>query len=143
MIQKSRVLIIKDGRILFIRRLKNGKEYYVLPGGAIEDGETSEQAAIREAKEETNLDIELGQLLWDISEDIDGEARRVYVFSVNNFSGEIKMIGPELERQNGDNQYLHQWLSAAEIGSVLIYPEPLKEKIMQLYGDGNDKIQNA
>lgn len=133
MIQGSRVLIIKDDKILFIHRLKNSQEYYVLPGGTTEDGETPEQTAVREAKEETNLDIELGPLLWDINENYRGEARRLYVFSVKSFSGEIKFIGPELERQGPDNQYSHQWLSFSEIDAVLVYPEMVKEKILQLF----------
>jgi len=133
MIQNVRVLIIKDGQILFIHRLKNGKEYYVLPGGGVEEGETPEQAAVREAKEETNLDIELGTLLWEIDEEADGETKRIYFFSVKNFSGEIKFIGPELERQDDNNQYSHQWLSLSETGKVLIYPESLKERISQLF----------
>lgn len=33
------------------------------PGGAIELGETPEMAAIREAKEETGLDVEVGKLI--------------------------------------------------------------------------------
>jgi len=134
--QAARVLIIKDDKILFIHRLKNGKEYYVLPGGAIEDGETPEQAAVREAKEETNLNVELGTLLWKIDETVKDEIKRVFIFSVNDFSGEIKLIGPELAIQNADNQYLHQWLPLSEINNVLIYPEPLKGKILQYVENG-------
>lgn len=52
-------IIIKfnDGIILVER--KNSPLGYALPGGFVEYGETLEQAAIREAKEETNLDIKL------------------------------------------------------------------------------------
>ncbi|XOF32321.1 MAG: NUDIX hydrolase [Candidatus Electrothrix sp. YB6] len=55
----SAVLIIDDNRILLGKRNKEpefGK--WVLPGGKIEFGETHEQAAIREAKEELGVDIE-------------------------------------------------------------------------------------
>lgn len=57
-------LIIYEGKIVLIRR-KNPpfKDLYALPGGFVEVGETVEQAAIREAKEETGLDIRLIKLL--------------------------------------------------------------------------------
>ena len=66
----SRVIILNQGKILLIHRLKSGQEYYVLPGGSIEKGETPQQAAIREIKEETNLDIYLERLVWKIKEKI-------------------------------------------------------------------------
>lgn len=46
-----------------MRRLKTDQEYYVLPGGGIGAGESPEQAAIREAKEELGIDIEIQELL--------------------------------------------------------------------------------
>jgi len=57
-------LIIYEGKIVLIRR-KNlpFKGLYALPGGFVEVGETVEQAAMREAKEETGLDIKLIKLL--------------------------------------------------------------------------------
>ena len=38
----ARGVIIKNNKILLIHRLKKGEEYFVLPGGGIEDGETPE-----------------------------------------------------------------------------------------------------
>ncbi len=53
--------MIKQGRILMARHydLYIGEEYWCLPGGAVEAGELPEQAAVREVKEETDLDIRL------------------------------------------------------------------------------------
>ena len=45
---------------MLIRR-RDGK--FALPGGYVEFGETTENAAVREAKEETNLDVKLEGLL--------------------------------------------------------------------------------
>jgi 8-oxo-dGTP diphosphatase len=50
----------KQGNIILIKRkYPPYKDYYALPGGAVEKGETQKQAVIREIKEETNLDIEI------------------------------------------------------------------------------------
>jgi 8-oxo-dGTP diphosphatase len=53
------VIKTKDDKIVFIKRLNPPfKGFYALPGGFVEYGEKVEDAAIREAKEETGLEIE-------------------------------------------------------------------------------------
>lgn len=51
-------IIEVDDSIVLIER-RNGPEGYALPGGFVDYGETVESAAIREAKEETGLDVTL------------------------------------------------------------------------------------
>lgn len=48
-------VIVKDNKYL-IQNI-GGKDYYVLPGGHVRVGETSEEALIREVKEELEIDI--------------------------------------------------------------------------------------
>ena len=43
--------------IVLVRRRDNPKDVYAIPGGYVDIGETVEHAAIREVKEETNLDL--------------------------------------------------------------------------------------
>lgn len=52
-------VIIKnsDENILVGKRINTHAPYWSIPGGTLELGETFEQAAIREIKEETNLSI--------------------------------------------------------------------------------------
>jgi 8-oxo-dGTP diphosphatase len=53
-------LIIEiEGRGLVLIERRNPPPGWALPGGFVEVGETLEQAAVREAKEETCLDVEL------------------------------------------------------------------------------------
>ncbi len=52
------IIIEFQGGIILIQR-KNPPEGWALPGGFVDYGETLESAALREAKEETGLDIEL------------------------------------------------------------------------------------
>lgn len=53
-----RCFLIKDDKVVAIRYKEgNNKDYYDIPGGKIEENETSIQAAIREFKEETGIEI--------------------------------------------------------------------------------------
>ena len=54
--------------ILIKRKNEPYKDYWALPGGFVEYGESVEDAAIREAKEETNIDVELKDLVNVYSE---------------------------------------------------------------------------
>ena len=55
------VAIIEDEKVLLTKR--EDFEVWCLPGGGVEDGETLAEGAIREAKEETGLDVELTSLV--------------------------------------------------------------------------------
>lgn len=59
-------VFIHDSEMNFIlikRSQGEFKDFWALPGGFVEYGETVESAAVREAKEETNIDVELKDLV--------------------------------------------------------------------------------
>lgn len=58
------LVIIHKGKILLVKHRKEGREYWLLPGGGLENNETVEMCAVREAMEETGLNISLGKLLF-------------------------------------------------------------------------------
>ncbi|HJX08464.1 MAG TPA: NUDIX hydrolase [Actinomycetota bacterium] len=92
----SVVLIDDQGRILLVHE-DYGKRRWGLPGGRHEPGESTEETAIREAKEETNLDVELGELIGEyhmvsaVGEDL---------LDVSVFAATI--VGGELRPQDGE-----------------------------------------
>jgi ADP-ribose pyrophosphatase YjhB (NUDIX family) len=52
-------LIIHSGDGILMVKRRNPPEGWALPGGFVDYGESIESAAVREAKEETGLDVEL------------------------------------------------------------------------------------
>ncbi len=56
--------ILRDKAILMVQHRDNGREYWTLPGGGVEAGETPEQAVVREMREETGLDAEVVRFLF-------------------------------------------------------------------------------
>jgi purine-nucleoside phosphorylase len=60
------IIELKDGKIVLIRR-KNPPLGWALPGGFVDYGESLEEAAIREAEEETSLKVQLVRQLHTFS----------------------------------------------------------------------------
>lgn len=52
---RAQCIAVRDGKILMVRHSLDGREWWVLPGGGVQDGETFEEAAIREMYEECNV----------------------------------------------------------------------------------------
>jgi len=84
----SCILLIDEKNKLFLSvSLKTDKTDFNLPGGKVEKGETFKQAAVREMKEETGLDI-LEKDLTEFQEDfVDGY--QVITFLATKYSNEI------------------------------------------------------
>jgi len=66
-------LIEKDGKFLLVKEiLEDSKEYWIIPGGKVEFGETLAEALKREIKEEIDVDIEVLKFI-DFKESIHRE----------------------------------------------------------------------
>jgi len=56
------VILVRENRVLLVRKKNHPRQAYQLPGGQIESGETLEDAAIRELYETTGLTADATQL---------------------------------------------------------------------------------
>jgi len=126
--KRAVAVIIKDGKILLMRRIRGGEEYFVFPGGGVGEGENPEDAVIREIKEEFCIDIKVDKLLFEI----ENKGRREFYYLVNEFSSISKIGGEEKERMNENNQYYPVWKELSEILDLSnLYPESAKQKVVE------------
>lgn len=59
------VAVVEDGAILLVLRGRPpGEGLWAVPGGKVELGETMVEAARREVREETGLEVEIGEVIW-------------------------------------------------------------------------------
>ena len=60
---RAAVIIVENGRVALIERVRDRHTYFKFPGGGVESGESPQQAAVREAHEELGVSVELGDLI--------------------------------------------------------------------------------
>jgi ADP-ribose pyrophosphatase YjhB (NUDIX family) len=83
------VVVIDDGNILLTKR--NDFHIWCLPSGGVEDGETAAEAAIRETKEESGVDIQLKALVGIYSRPAEMPTGHAMVFSAIPTGGELRV----------------------------------------------------
>lgn len=93
------VIFDKDRKVYLLHRNKKGVTQWELPGGKVEAGESDEQAAIREIREELGVDVQIVVELGD-TEFSEGEL----VFSYVWFLAEMTKGTPSIkERETFDD----------------------------------------
>lgn len=113
------VLRDDDRRVALIRRVRDGRTYFVFPGGGIEPGETPADAAVREAHEELGVRVILGPRL--LIEETNGHT--VHYFSASIVGGEFG-TGTGADMSDGDT---HEplWMAVADLPHYRVYPRAL------------------
>lgn len=112
----SRAVIFNGNKVYTIHRIKNGKEYYVLPGGGKKGNETLEETVKRELKEEFNVDIKIIGYLG-FNEDIAIN----HFFHCEIISGTPVFGGEELDRMNENNLYEIKEIDINDIDNYELY----------------------
>jgi mutator protein MutT len=124
-------MIIMRSRILLTVRGKPPSEgMWGLPGGAVEVGETVEEALVREVREETGLDVrplKLVAVLDSVTKDDDDRVKYHYVlfeYLCEYLSGEVHADSDAVDTR---------WVPLADLDSVQVMPTTRRfiQKIME------------
>lgn len=126
--ERVSAVIINDSKILLIRRIKPGREYYVFPGGGVEEGEDEQYAMLREIKEELSINAKIERLLFEV----ENQSRKELYFLIREVINTPKLGGPEKERINEQNQYIIEWVELDKIPTMdNLYPQEAVAKLME------------
>src|SRR5688572_645594 len=105
------VAVINQGKILLTKR--EDFEVWCLPSGGVEDGESVVEAAIRETKEETGIDIEVTGLVGVYS-------RLGEINDIHAILYAARFIGGRLQTQNGETLEL-KYFSLDELPEDILF----------------------
>ena len=84
------VLLNNKNKVFVAKRIDNPKNFWQMPQGGVDENENYYEAALRELKEETNLNGEFVKLLGNCSH-------------FNSIFGDILLLGMEMKIENWDN----------------------------------------
>ena len=105
-------VVRRQGRIAVVHRPRY--DDWSLPKGKLDPGETWEEAALREVREETGLECELGEELSSTSyHDRKGRSKLVRYWLMD-------VVGGEFEPNDEVDEL--RWLTPAEAAALLTYP---------------------
>ena len=135
---RAGIVLIQDGKVALIERHRAGMDYFVFPGGGVNDGETPEQAAVREAMEELGIEIAIKQKITEIQ--FGQKSRQVY-FLVEQSGGEFGTgVGEEYTDSDPEDPeegiYIPIWMPIEKLSEYQnIYPESVAQQVIRSVKD--------
>lgn len=118
-----------DGKILIVKRHPKSRtdpEMWELPGGKVEKGEHFADALVREIKEETNLDVNVGDFCEAIQNDYPHKRTVQLMMYLDDINGSVEI---------SDEHTQFKWASMDEIRSLELstsFKKVLKKKNYKL-----------
>jgi 8-oxo-dGTP pyrophosphatase MutT (NUDIX family) len=135
------IMVDPDDRVLLFRhhlREPWSREGWLLPGGAIDAGETALEAAVRELYEETGHELQLGAMVafdsgqWQVG-------GRLHAQHNSYFFARVATTSIDLSGQDDDERadlLEYRWWTASELRTTsdLTFPVELAELLSRLAG---------
>lgn len=110
-------MLVKEHKLLMIEHQKDGRQYWLVPGGGVDYGESCHAAVAREMSEELNIEVIPGDLVFSCDSIDHNDGRHILnlFFSCEYSGGEFKLADEERLLNYG-------FFTADEIRKLKMFP---------------------
>ncbi len=131
---RAAILLLQDDKIALIERHRQGLHYFSFPGGHVDEGETPEQAAIRETKEELGLDVTLKKLVARMG----WQGKLQYYYLVEATGGTFGTgTGEEMRHPKPEKgTYSPTWMPVSQLLAQPVKPPQMAELVVRFVKEG-------
>jgi 8-oxo-dGTP diphosphatase len=131
---RSGIILIEEGKLALIERHRAGTHYFVFPGGGIDERESPQQTAIREAEEELGIKVEIKQKVAEVLFD----QHIQFYFLAEKLGGEF---GTGMGEEYGEYNPIHGrynpcWIPLADVLNNNVLPRELAKLVIQFSRQG-------
>ena len=128
-VKNVRGVVFIDGKLLVLKRTRPEKEiYYSLPGGSPEENETTRETAVREIKEETNVETEAIRCLYKNRCKVG--MRATYLCQYKN--GEVSTTNAkEYQPNNPKGKYEPMLIDVADLKNLNLKPHSVRNQLIR------------
>ena len=126
--QRAAAIILRQGKLLLIRRWNARRgNYFVFPGGGVEEGETPEATVVRELMEEGGVTITVDRLFAKsfVSEIYEGQT-----FLLAQLDNDQEPVWQEIYKQSETDTYTFEWLEMELLGDSNVLPHEIRDQLV-------------
>ena len=131
---RSAAILIQNNSLALMERRRAGLHYFSFPGGGVDEGETPEQAVVREAREELGVEVRVVQLVAEVW----FRGGQQFFFLVEQTdgtfgSGSGEEYASELDPARGS--YEPRWMPLEQVTVQNVLPKPVAALVVQSHPD--------